>query len=113
MDFGKVADEARFLWGQWERTLRGGAGTLIHFVDGLDERLLAAEEALGGAPPDMLRAWFAKALDGSAKKNDVAVIALALLISGTKEAADSVAQALESHPQHRGQLARALEILLD
>lgn len=110
MDFGKIADEARFLWGQWERTLRDGTGTVVHFVDGFDERFLAAEEALAGAPTSMLRAWLEKALDGTAKKNDVAVMALALLASGAKEAGDIVSQALESHPQHRGQLARAMEI---
>jgi uncharacterized protein (TIGR02270 family) len=110
VDFDEVADEAFFLWGQWERTLRGGTSTLIHFVDGLDERFLASEETLGGAPPSILRTWFAKALDGSGKKNDVGALALALLVSGAKGAIESVAQALESHPKHRGQLARALEI---
>jgi uncharacterized protein (TIGR02270 family) len=101
------ADEAAFAWGQWERGLRESDAPLIPFADGIDERLLANQEALATAPRAVLLDGLAAALDGDAEENEVSVWALATLIAG---ADGPVRKALDTHPRHGAQLQRALEL---
>ena len=102
--------ESAFLYGRWERTLREGLSPLVHFVDGLDERFLANEEALTLAPSNQLASAFEEALDDPPDKGGVVALSLAMVGSGTAALEEQVLSAMESHPQHMWHIMRALEL---
>src|SRR6185369_4768305 len=85
-----LADEAEFLWGQWEQTLLLGTSSITHFTDGLDERLVGCIELLAQAPVEALSATFAEVLQNRGEPAVLASLALALLVSGSGDGPEHV-----------------------
>jgi uncharacterized protein (TIGR02270 family) len=101
-------DEASFVWGHWEHALLHGPSPILHFVDGMDERLVAHVEALSRAPAATLVDWFDGALHTEGNGSAVGALALAMMVSSSAPLRDRVLDAVESAPQHRKLLVRAL-----
>jgi len=100
-------DEAEFLWGMWEHSLRSSRYTLDAVARGPERRLLAHIDALLANGPEVAPRLLVPALAGGPPER-VSAAAAALLASPDPAGAAAVLDAWYDAPAQRPALARAL-----
>lgn len=100
-------DEAEFLWGVWEHSLRSPNYTLDEVAGETEERLLAHVDGLVANGPEVTHRMLKPALEGC-DPHRVSAAALALLKSPGEEGGRLVIEALRSLSAQREALTRAL-----